>query len=212
LGIFLKHPAVIPTHKPLPASGLLGLLSRRSQTQARLYTMGKRMILKRRHDTEGAMRLLVVFAAVAALASLREVEAQTRGANAPGQSAIRACSVLTRDLVAPLTENKRVLDLIPPEEESMGGSNTACENGAVRLQLYPGRGGKGTVTGKDFQPISGPGWSGYFRDNRGNYAELLVWTAKHSFTLQVSLPSGRSAESLKPDVVALANTIIAKLP
>ena len=187
-----------------------GLLPRRSQTSARLCTMRKRIRLRDR--TEGAMRLLVVFVVVAAVASLQEMEAQTRGANTPGQPAIRACAVLTRDLVAPLTENRKVLDLIPPEEESMGGPNTACENGAVRLQLYPGRGGKGTVTGKDYQPISGPGWNGYFRDNRGNYAELLVWTAKHSFTLQVSLPSGRSAESLKPDVVALANTIIAKLP
>jgi len=62
------------------------------------------------------------------------------------------------------------------------------------------------------QPISGAGEGGYFRSNRGRYAELMVWTGKHSLDLQVSGPSGRTAEAIKPDVVALANATIAKLP
>jgi hypothetical protein len=40
----------------------------------------------------------------------------------------------------------------------------------------------------------------------------MVWTAKHSLDLQVSVPSGGTAEAMKADVVALANAIIAKLP
>ncbi len=44
------------------------------------------------------------------------------------------------------------------------------------------------------------------------YAELMAWTAKHSHTLQVSVPSGRTVDAIKTDVVALANAIIAKLP
>lgn len=134
------------------------------------------------------------------------------GGAATGQPAVRACAVLTRDLVAPLTENKQVLDLIPPQEEALGTSGTACEYGSVRLQLFPGRGGRRTVSGQDLQPISGAGDGGYFRDNRGYYAELMVWTAKHSLDLQVSVPSGRTAEAIKPEVVALANAIIKKLP
>ena len=131
---------------------------------------------------------------------------------AAGQPAVRACAVLTRDLVAPFTDNKKVLDLIPPQEEALGTSGTACEYGAVRLQLFPGRGGKRTFSAKDLQPISGVGEGGYFRSNRDLYAELMVWTGKHSLDLQVSVPSGRTAEAIKPDVVALANAIIAKLP
>jgi hypothetical protein len=138
---------------------------------------------------------------------------QTRSANpAAGQPALRACAVLTRDLVEPFTENKKILDLIPPQEEALGTSGTACEYGAVRLQLFPGRGGKRTVSAKDLQPISGAGEGGYFRSNRNRYAELMVWTSKHSLDLQVSVPSGRTAEAIKADVVALANAIIAKLP
>jgi hypothetical protein len=120
--------------------------------------------------------------------------------------------VLTRDLVAPFTENKKILDLIPAQEEALETSGTACEYGAVRLQLFPGRGGKRTISAKDVQPISGAGEGGYFRNNRDRYAELMVWTGKHSLDLQVSVPSGRTAEAIKADVVALANAIIAKLP
>ena len=136
----------------------------------------------------------------------------SQAGSAAGQPAVRACAVLTRDLVAPFTENKKVLDLIPPAEETLGTSGTACEHGAVRLQLFPGRGGKRTVSAKDLQPISGAGEGGYFRSNRDRYAELMVWTAKHSLDLQVSVPSGGTAEAIKPNVVALANAIIAKLP
>jgi hypothetical protein len=132
-----------------------------------------------------------------------------RAAGSPGP---RACAVLTRDLVAPFTANKSILDLIPPEEEVLGTSGTACEFGAVRLQLFPGRGGKRTLSAKDYQPVSGAGDGGFFRNNRDEYAELMIWTAMHSLDLQVSVPSGRTAESIKADVVKLANAILAKLP
>jgi hypothetical protein len=65
---------------------------------------------------------------------------QAAGAQArSGQPNVRACGVLTRDLVAPFTESKQILDLIPPEEEALGTAGTACEYGAVRLQLFPSR-------------------------------------------------------------------------
>ena len=149
----------------------------------------------------------MVTVVVVALGSITShvAAAQNRsGGAAAGQSTVRACAVLTRDLVEPFTENKKVLDLIPPQEEALGTSGTACEFGAVRLQLFPGRGGKRTVFAKDLQPISGAGEGGYFRSNRDRYAELMVWTAKHSLDLQVSVPSGRTAESIKADVVTLA--------
>ena len=125
---------------------------------------------------------------------------------------MRACAVLTRDLVEPFTTNKSILNLIPPQEETLGTSGTACEYGAVRLQLFPGRGGKRTASAEGLQPISGAGDGGYFRSNRNRYAELMVWTSEHSLDLHVSVPSGGSAEAMKADVVALANAILKKLP
>ena len=156
--------------------------------------------------------VVTLFVAIGCITSDAAASDARSGGPVAVQPAVRACAVLTRDLVAPFTENKKLLDLIPPEEEALGTSGTACEFGAVRLQLFPGRSGKRIVSAKDFQPISGAGEGGYFRSNRDRYAELLVGTGKHSFDLQVSVPSGRTAEAIKPDVVALANAIIAKLP
>ena len=156
------------------------------------------------------MRRLVTMLVV--ICGITSQAAPAEGPPAAGQPSVRACALLTRDLVAPFTENKQLLDLIPPEEETLGTSGTACEYGAVRLQLFPGRGGKRTMSAKDLQPISGAGEGGYFRNNRERYAELMVWTNKHALDLQVSVPSGRTADAIKADVVALANAIIAKLP
>lgn len=125
---------------------------------------------------------------------------------------VRACAVLTKDLVAPFTENKKILDLLPPSEEELGTSGTACDYGGVRLQLFPGRGGKPTVSAKGLQPVSGAGDGGLFRSNRDRYAELMVWTSKYRVDLQVSVPAGGTAEAIKPDVLALANAILKKLP
>ena len=156
--------------------------------------------------------VVTLFVAISCITSETAAFQSRSGGPAVGQPAVRACAVLTRDLVAPLTENKKILDLIPPQEEALETSGTACQYGSVRLQLFPGRGGKRTPYTKDLQPISGAGEGGYFRSNRDRYAELMVWTSKHSLDLQVSVPSGRTAEAIKPDVVALANAIIAKLP
>ena len=156
--------------------------------------------------------VFTLFAAISCITSQAAASQTRSGGAAAGQPAVRACAVLTRDLVAPFTENKKILDLIPAQEEALETSGTACEYGAVRLQLFPGRGGKRTISAKDVQPISGAGQGGYFRNNRDRYAELMVWTGKHSLDLQVSVPTGRTAEAIKADVVALANAIIAKLP
>jgi len=129
-----------------------------------------------------------------------------------GGGAVKACSVLTRELVEPFSANKKVLDLIPPEEEPMSGGAAACEWGLVRLQLWPaGSGAKRTSPGKEYQAVSGAGELAYFRSNRDRYAEMMVWSASRYFTLQVSVPTGSTAEAIKPQVVTLANQVIAKL-
>jgi hypothetical protein len=156
--------------------------------------------------------VVTLLVAVICITSRGSASQAPAGGAATGKP-VGACSILTKDLVAPFAQNKKVLDLIPPEEESMAGSASACEYGIVRLQLYPtplARQNRASP-GKDFQPLSGAGEAAYFRNNRNNYAELLVWTATHHFTLQVSVPTGSTAEAIKPNTVALANAIIAKL-
>ena len=157
------------------------------------------------------MDLVVSLLAVSAFFAHPDTPLQAGSTPAAGQS-VRACAVLTKDLVAPFTENKKVLDILPPSEEELGTSGTACEYGAVRLQLFPGRGGKPTVSATGLEPVTGAGDGGLFRSNRNRYAELMVWTNKYRVDLQVSVPSGGTAEAIKPDVLALANAILKKLP
>jgi hypothetical protein len=134
---------------------------------------------------------------------------------AKGGSAVvaapKACSILTRDLALPLTENPKILDLLPPEEEPFGNGGTACQYGGVRLQLYPPRTSPAKTQPKDFQPLTGVGELAYFHSNRDRYAELMVWSGTSYFTLQVSVPTGATAEAIKPKTIVLANQIIAKL-
>lgn len=129
----------------------------------------------------------------------------------PGQSALRPCAILTRDLVEPFVANKTLLDVMPPEEEPMRGGGGACEYGVVRLQVSPGPGAARTAPGKEWQAVSGAGEAAYFRSNRNQYAELMFWTRTHYLTLQVSVPSGSTADAIKPKVLTLANQVIAKL-
>ena len=157
------------------------------------------------------MDLVVSLLSVIALFTHPATPSQAGSTPAAGKP-VRACAVLTRDLVAPFTENKKILDLLPPSEEELGTSGTACDYGGVRLQLFPGRGGKPNVSAKGLVPVSGAGDGGLFRSNRDRYAELMVWTSKYRVDLQVNVPTGGTAEAIKPDVLALANAILKKLP
>jgi hypothetical protein len=124
---------------------------------------------------------------------------------------IKACSVLTRDLVEPFSANKRALDLFPPEEEATPTSS-ACEWGVVRLQLYSARPGTKPTAPKDYAPLAGVGDTAFFRNNSNTYAELLVWSGSHHLTLQVGVPAGGTVDAIKPKTVALAQAILKKLP
>lgn len=147
--------------------------------------------------------LLIAGCASAAAPALR--------AQAGAESAVKACAVLTRELVLPFTANPKMLDLIPAEEEPFGNGGSACDYGPVRLQLYAPRTAPVNIQAKDLQPLSGTGDRALFRSNRDRYAELMVWSGAHYFTLQVSVPSGSTAEAIKPKTVVLANQVAAKL-
>ena len=124
---------------------------------------------------------------------------------------IKACSILTRDLVEPFSASKRALDSFPPEEEATPTSSS-CEWGVVRLQLYSARPGIKPTAPKEYAPLAGVGDTAFFRNNRNEYAELLVWSGSHHFTLQVGVPAGGSVDAIKSKGVALAQAIIKKLP
>ena len=65
--------------------------------------------------------------------------------------------------------------------------------------------------GKDWQRQTGVGDTAFFRNNANSYAELMVFVGAHHFTIQLGVPNGGTAESIKPNTIALAHAIIAKL-
>src|SRR6185503_6116199 len=54
-------------------------------------------------------------------------------------ASLRACQLLTKELALKVTAttNKKIFDILPPEEESLGAKGSACEYGDIRLQVDP---------------------------------------------------------------------------
>jgi hypothetical protein len=132
----------------------------------------------------------------------------------PGKSRISACALLPTDLVVKVGGiNPQAVKILKPEEEAMGTTGSACEYGDIRLQVDPFARSEGLrkSPGKDWQPVSGVGDTAFFHANGRNYAELMVWTGAHHFTIQFGVPVGSTPEAIKPKTIELANAIIPKL-
>jgi hypothetical protein len=136
-------------------------------------------------------------------------------APAAGKPRIGACSLLTRDVIMKFgTENgKRFVDLLKPNESPMGTSGSSCGYGGIQFQLdpFPRSEQLRKSPQKDWQAVSGVGETAYFHNNANRWAELMVWSGAHHFTIQQDVPMGSTAEAMKPNTIALANYIITKL-
>lgn len=166
--------------------------------------------MNRRIGLELPFRLLFA-ALIVSVAAAPSVSAQARG----GASRIRACSLLTRDLVVKVSppQNVRGLDLIPPMEEDIGTQGSYCEYGDISLQIDPFARAQQmrTTMGKEWTAVTGVGDTAFFRNNKDMWGELIVWTGSHHFTIQMGIPMGSTAAAIRPNTIALANAIIPKL-
>ena len=154
------------------------------------------------------MRVITSLSLVACLAAASAAASQS------GKPAIRACEVLTRDVVAKFdTGNPKMRDLIPRDEEAIGSHGSSCHDGSILVQIDPFLNSDSyrKSPAKDWQAVSGVGDTAYFHNNRDRYAELMVWSGKHHFTIQLSVPDGRTAEAVKPNTIGIATALIAKL-
>ena len=131
--------------------------------------------------------------------------------------ALRACTLLTKELALTVTAaaNKRVFDILPPEEERIGVNGTACEYGDIRVQIdaFTPAGLEGSVKkdGPQWVAVPNVGDRAWFRDNRGNYAELAVVAGAHTLTIQMGVPFQGTADKIKPNTIALANELLPRL-
>jgi len=138
-----------------------------------------------------------------------------KGAAAPRERP-NACSFLPRPLMEKVTPgpvNKRVFDM-KPEEGPVGPAGSSCDYATTGIQIDPFARPdemRRNSPGKEWQRLTGVGDAAYFRDNRGLWAELMVWTGARHFTIQMGVPTGSTAEAIKPNVVTLAHAIVEKL-
>ena len=126
-----------------------------------------------------------------------------------------ACALLTKDLLvahsAVPKENLARMLKIPAEEEKMPSGGTMCSYGDVIFQLdafTPGNFDK--LFGK-WTAVAGVGDRAYFNDNRGMFAEIAALAGKKVITIQMDVPTGRTAAQIQPNVVGLAKAILVKL-
>lgn len=91
-----------------------------------------------------------------------------------------ACSLLTKELVTQVTPHeKKALGLvlqIPPEEEPVRVSGSACNYGGIYLQVDPFAPGRfEQLRDKTWVAVPGVGDSAYFRDNWSAAWPLWYW-------------------------------------
>jgi hypothetical protein len=139
----------------------------------------------------------------------------TSGAQA-GKAAVKACSLLTKEVVtqtSPYDKQALLQALqIPPMEDVLGPTGSACSYGGITMQVDPFTPAVfEKQKDKKWSALPGVGDSAYFNDNGGRWGELYVVSAGHVLTIQMAVPTGKTAASIQPNAIALAKSIIPKL-
>ena len=131
--------------------------------------------------------------------------------------AIRACSLLTKELALKVTSaaNQQVFDMLPPQEESIGANGSACDYGDIRIQVdafTPARVEQlRKEQGQAWTTVPNVGDAAYFHNNKDRYAELIVVAGTHTLTIQMGVPMGGTVDAIKPNTITLANALVPKL-
>jgi len=127
---------------------------------------------------------------------------------------IKACSLLPKDLVMKVSgaPNKAVFDL-PPSEEPVGKTGSACDYANIRLQIDPFPWATlETAAKKDkMTPVPDVGDAAYFGNRNSQFAEMMGRVGSHTFTIQMGVNFQSTPEQMKPNVIALAKAIVPKI-
>ena len=158
-------------------------------------------------------RALPALAALAMMADGSPLAAQAVKKTSPG-----ACSLLTKELVLQVTPetDKAALDGLfgtPPEEHRLGPDRSLCDYAGFTLALnpvHPESFEAGLRKDKTWSSIPGLGDAAWFRDGQGYMGELYVRSGRRNLGVGITIPEGRTAESVKSNGVALAKAVLAR--
>jgi hypothetical protein len=155
------------------------------------------------------MRSIVVLALSLSCLSLQ--------ATAADDVTMHACSVLTRAEVRKHVPWPDQMERIFPQaEEDQFANGSGCEYPSVRVQVMsttPDQWQRWVETSKNatVERIAGVGDEAYIRDNKGLFAELYAKRGSHLVSLQKNLGNGETTQASKPQLIALAKALVAKL-
>lgn len=145
------------------------------------------------------------------------------GSSRPAAPAVpsRACSLLTKADVKKLAAaDDQFFDMVPPREESLGESGSACFYSGITIQIDPfppsALEAHRKKSGAAWKAVSGVADMAYLNDNKPgaslHYLELYGVVGGRVFTIQKSVrPPEASPDTVRPGVEALAKAIAAKL-
>ena len=145
---------------------------------------------------------------------------QARGRADNGASTIRACALLTRELARKTTPYEgQALQLFlksspEPEEDTLGAGGSDCSYLGIDLLIDPRFSFETFRRQKDWEQaerVGGLGDEALFHDNIGEWAELVVRSGSHLLAIRMDVPRGKTAASIKPNVVALAKALLPNL-
>jgi hypothetical protein len=134
----------------------------------------------------------------------------------PATSSIKACSLLTRELVEMASAaGKQTTAAAQPQEVSLGGSRRACQWGDVMVQVDPYPAARlGELSKSDpasWESIPCVGDAAYFHNVKDAMAEMFVRVGPRTVGILMDVPAGSKAAAIKPKFVALAQAIVPKL-
>jgi hypothetical protein len=160
----------------------------------------------------------MVLVAVVFLVGLSAHPAAAGAVAQPKPGAAKACALLSKELITQHTpyekDAQKLLFSIPPEEDAVGATGSACEYGGVHLQVNPFASPQYVeqqLVKDGWTRESGLGDLAMFRDNRGSYVEVYVRSGARVITIQMSVPNGKTAAGIKPNAVALARAVLARI-
>jgi len=158
-------------------------------------------------------RALPVLTALAMMAVGSPLSGQSAKGTAPG-----ACSLLTKELVlqvSPETDKAALEGRLrtKPEEHLLGANQSLCDYAGVSVHLNPFNPQSFEADlrkDKNWVPVPGLGNAAWFHDVKGFMGELYVRSASRTLGVVLEIPQARTAESIKPNAVALAKAILSR--
>jgi hypothetical protein len=130
-----------------------------------------------------------------------------------GAKPIKPCGLLTAELVRKVSVKKSAD--AAPREMKLGATGSACEWGAIMLQVDPVTPAQleqlGRSDPKSWESVSGLGDAAWFHNVQNMIGELFVRVGPRTFGVLMDIPVGSTAAAFKPNFVTVANAIVPKL-